>query len=536
MSKSPTHVLAPAFLLLTAAGQLVHAQTTYSVLFNFDENPHGCCQTYPGILAQGRDGNIYGTTLDGGTFGYGSVFVITPSGGLTTLYSFDGTSGLGPQGGLAMGLDGNFYGTTYQGGAGPAGTIFKITPAGSVTFLYSFLNNGDGAYPRTPPVPAPDGNLYGVSANHAASTLYRITPSGTFTVLATMPSESYAPLTLGSDGKLYGVTDVAGTFNEGTVFSATTAGVVKTVYNFTAATGYAPDGQLLQANDGNFYGTASLGGAHGGGVVFKLTPAGIYTVLHSFTALPSTLGSQPMAGLVLGSDGFLYGTTSIGGAGGYGTIFRLKTNGANFAVIHDFTKVDGNGPNSTPLLHTNGKIYGMTMSGGTLNLGVLYSLDATLKPFASVFVTRSGKVGTTTQLLGQGFSTATGILFGAGAGTFTAVSDTYMTAKVAAGATTGLVTVKEPGGNLVSPLNFKVVPSVSSFSPSGGAVGTSVVIKGMSLLQATAVKFGGVAATSFTVNTNTQITATVPTGAVTGKITVITPGGTATSATNFTVQ
>jgi len=235
-----------ALTLAAVAGMAARAQT-FSVLYNFDETPHGCCSTYSGNLAQGRDGNIYGTTFAGGKFGYGSVFLIGPGGGLTTLYSFDIGDGLGPQGGLAMGLDGNFYGTTYQGGAGPAGTIFQITPAGALTVLYSFLNNGDGAFPRTPPVPAPDGNLYGVSANHAASTLYRITPTGGFTVMQTLPSESYAPLTLGADGKLYGVMDVAGTYNEGAAFSFTTAGVFKTFYNFHQPTGSLPYGALMRA-------------------------------------------------------------------------------------------------------------------------------------------------------------------------------------------------------------------------------------------------------------------------------------------------
>lgn len=528
--------LAPMLLVLATTARPRLAAQTFSDLYNFDENPHGCCATYPGMLAQGRDGNIYGTTLAGGTFGYGTVFVITPGGALTTLHSFDITDGLGPQGGVAMGLDGNFYGTTYQGGTGSAGTVFKITPAGSLTVLYSFNNNGDGAYPRTPPVPAPDGNLYGITANHAASTFYRITSAGAFTKLLTLPSESYAPLTLAADGKLYGVTDVAGTFNQGTAFSVTTSGVLKTIYNFNASTGYAPIGALLQASDGNFYGTASLGGANGGGVVYKLTPAGAYTVVHSFTSLPSTSGSLPTAGLVQGSDGNLYGTTSIGGLNGFGTIFRVRTTGAGFAVIHNFNKTDGNGPNSTPLLHTNAIIYGLTQSGGTTDNGVMYSVNASLQPFVSVFVIRSGKVGTTVQILGQGFSSATGVLFGTGPGTFTASSDTYMTAKVVAGATTGKVTVEEPTGNLLSPQNFKVVPSIVSFSPSSGPVGTSVVIKGMSLLQGTAVKFGGVAATVFTVDSNTQVTATVPSGAVTGKISITTPGGIANSSTNFTVN
>jgi uncharacterized repeat protein (TIGR03803 family) len=522
-------------MLAGATGPIARAQT-YNVVYNFDETPHGCCSYYPGILAQGRSGNIYGTTLSGGHFGYGTVFVITPNGALTNLHDFDITDGAGPQGGLALGLDGDFYGTTYQGGAGHAGTVFKITPGGALKVLYSFSNNGDGAFPRTPPVPAPDGNLYGITANHAASTLYRITPAGVLTVLVTLPSESDAPLTLATDGKLYGATLSGGTFNQGTAFSITTSGVFTTFYSFDNPTGSSPQTTLMQASDGNFYGTTSLGGTSGGGVVFRLSPTGAYKVIHNFVSNPSILGSGPTAGVVQGSDGFLYGVTALGGANGFGTIFKLKTSGASFSVIHSFDKTDGSFPNSTPFLHTNGIIYGQTRSGGSLDNGVLYSLADNLKPFASVFVIRSGKVGTSTSILGQGFSTATGVLFGAGAATFTALSDTYITAKAPSGATTGPVTVEEPGGNLVSPQNFRVTPSIASFTPPSGPPGTSVMIQGMSLLQTTAIKFGGVAATAFTVNSNTHVTATVPSGAVTGKISITTPGGTANSSAIFTVN
>ncbi|HTQ54952.1 MAG TPA: choice-of-anchor tandem repeat GloVer-containing protein [Bryobacteraceae bacterium] len=533
--KLNSNLIAGVFALAAAVAPPARSQT-YSILYDFDETPHGCCAGYPGVLAQGRDGNIYGTTLAGGVYGYGSVFVIGPGGGLSTLYSFDITDGLGPQSGLAMGRDGNFYGTTYQGGAHSAGTIFRITPGGSLTILYSFANNGDGAYPRTPPVPAPDGNLYGVSANHAASTLYRITPAGAFTVLATLPAESDAPLTLAADGKLYGTTVLGGTYNQGTVFSITTAGVFKTIYSFNGPTGGSPQGALLQASDGNFYSTASLGGTSSGGVVYRMTPAGAYKVLHNFVALPSTSGSIPTAGLVQGSDGYLYGVTSIGGLNGFGTIFRLKTNGSSYSVVYNFDKTDGATPYSTPMLHTNGIIYGLTQGGGTSDDGVLYAVNEKLTPFVSVFDAPSGRVGTSVEILGQGFSGATGVLFGAGPGTFTATSDTYMTANIVAGATTGSVTVKEAGGNLVSPQTFKIIPTISSFSPASGSVGSSVKIKGMSLLQATAVKFGGAAATVFTVDSNTQVTATVPSGAVTGKISISTPGGTANSSTSFTVN
>lgn len=527
------HALVLAVLTLAAAS-LLQAQT-YTDMFDFN-GTNGCCPTYPGNLAQGRDGNIYGATLNGGTSFRGNIFKMTPSGTYTDIHDFDLTNGGYPQGGLSMGLDGNFYGATYQGGAHSAGTIFKITPSGTFTLLYSFTNGTDGAFPFTPPVSAADGNLYGMTGNSTNHVVYKITKTGVFSVLATLPAQSYGALLLGTDGKLYGTTLYGGTFNGGTVFSVTTAGVLKTLWNFTNATGYSPLAGLIQGTDGNFYGAASNGGSSGGGVIYKITSAGVYTDLFNFNSSSSANGKFPDGALVQGSDGFLYGTTSGGGSSNAGVIFKIKTNGTLFSVLYNFDTTHGSTPASALLLHTNGKIYSMTSSGGAHSQGVFYSFDNGLKPFASAVVLKSGKVGASVGILGQGFSTATGVLFGNGAGTFTTTGDTYMTATIVAGATTGVITVKEPGGNLLTPLKFKITPTITSFTPPSGPVGTSVAITGMSLLNASAVKFGGVAATTFTVNSNTQVTATVPSGAVTGKITITTPGGTATSATNFTVN
>jgi uncharacterized repeat protein (TIGR03803 family) len=508
---------------------------TYTVLHNFNETD-GCCTLYPGILAQGRDGNIYGTTLNGGTHLYGNVFKMTPAGTLTSIYSFDFTHGAYPQGGISLAQDGNFYGTTYQGGANSRGTIFKITSAGVQTVLYSFSNTTDGAYPKTPPVQAADGNLYGTTGNGTIAVLYKITTAGTFTALATLVSQSYSPLLLGIDGNLYGTTLYGGTYNGGTVFQFSPATkVVKTIFSFH--TEYSPTGPLMQGVDGALYGTTSTGGTGDGGCVYRITTGGVYKVLHNFTVSGSTDGRTPYVGVIQGSDKFLYGVAEADGPGGLGTLFKVSTTGTGFAVVHSFATATGDTPQAALLAHTNGKIYGLTSHGGThTSDGVVYSLATGLKPFVNPVVLHSAKVGGTVEMLGQGFTTATGVSFGAGTGTFTAVSNTYMTAKPIAGALTGQITVQEPSGNLLTPLKVKIIPTITSFTPSSGPVGTQVVITGMSLTGATAVKFGGVAATVFTVNLNTKLTATVPSGAVTGKIQVVTPGGTANSATNFTVN
>src|SRR5262249_55410874 len=148
-------------------------------------------------------------------------------------------------------------------------------------------------------------------------------------------------------------------------------------------------------------------------------------------------------------------------------------------------------------------IYGLAFHGGSHNAyGMVYSFDAGLKSFVSEFTVYSGKVGASINLLGQGFSNATGVKFGTGAGTFVAATDAFMTATIAARATTGPVTVLEPGGNLATPQTFKVIPTISSFTPKSGPVGTLVTINGMSLKQTSSVTIGKVK-TTFTVVSDT---------------------------------
>jgi len=534
-----THTALYRFALLLALTLLVastlHAQVTYTDLYEFDD-AHGCCVTYPGILAQGRDGNLYGGTFSQGKHGFGTVFKISTTGVLGTLHDFNSTDGNGAQGGLSMGLDGNFYGTTYQGGGHGFGTIFQIKPDGTFTNLYNFSNANDGAYPRTPPVPAPDGNLYGTTGNGNVAAAYRITPAGTFTVLATLPSPSQSPLILGANGLLYGMTSYGGNFNAGTVFSLSTKGVLTLIHSFDNTNGAQPLSPLFQASDGNFYGTASNGGPQGGGVVFKMTPSGTYTVLHAFASTDKVNGYAPQAGVVLGTDGFLYGFNSLGGANGDGTSFRLKTNGANFQLLYTFDLASGGAyPAATPVLDTNGVIYGLTLGGGASDDGVFYSLNATLKPFVSIFVISTAKVGATVPILGQGFNSASKVSFNGTPATFTIVTDNFLTARVPAGATTGKIMVTESSGTLTTPQTFHVIPQILSFDPTSGPVGTVVTITGNSLTQTQGVGFGDRVPAQFTVNSDTQVTATVPSGAKTGPVGIQTPGGLAVSSGKFTV-
>jgi uncharacterized repeat protein (TIGR03803 family) len=552
-----------AVLVLAVVVVTVPAQAqSFSVLYNFGTNTGDPANPFfSGIIAQGRDGNLYSTAI-GGANGAGAVFKVTPGGTLTVLYSFTGgNDGSSPNAGLTLGTDGNFYGAATNGGASGKGTIFKVTPGGTLTPLYSFTGGADGENPYAPPIQGIDGNFYGttsagggktVCAPNGCGTVYKITPSGTFTTLYQFDIKTgfspFAPLIQGTDGNFYGTTNIGG--NNGTqagvVFKITAAGKLTVIYNFDNVHGSRPFGSLVQGSDGNFYGTTSGGGTQNGGVVFKITATGKLTVLYNING--TTDGGDPRAGLVQATDGNFYGAnlgagaSSSGCPSGCGTVFKITPTGA-FSVLYNFDRTTGDLPYTTLYQHTGGLLYGTTQMGGTGSVhpcspgqcGVLYNLNIGAAPFVSLMST-SGKVGKTVEILGQGFTGATGVSFGGTpATTFTVSSDTYLTATVPAGALTGSVTVTTPGGTLTSNRTFRVIPQIKSFSPTSGPVGTSVVITGVSLTQTTAVTFGGVKATSFTVNSDIQVTATVPTGAKTGKIAITTLGGTATSSTTFTV-
>jgi uncharacterized repeat protein (TIGR03803 family) len=531
-----------------------HAQT-YSALYEFGGktgdplNPQ-----YSGIIAQGRDGELYTTTPDGGslcTGGCGTVFKIAPSGTLTVVYNFNfGASGVAPFGGVTLGTDGSFYGTTETNGKYNYGTVFKVTAGGTLTTLYNFgpCKCLEGVYPKAAPVQGTDGNYYGtttfLNAGGNEGVVYKITPAGKYTTLHVFSTTSgynpNDPLIQGTDGNFYGTTALGGKTVSpacfasnstcGTVFKMTPAGKVTFIYEFDKTHGAGPIGPVIQGTNGNFYGTTSEGGTSGFGVVFKLTSAGVLTVLHNFNG---TDGKTPDAGLVQANDGNFYGVASAGGTLGFGTIFKITSTGT-FKVLYNFEKTHGATPEVTLFQHTNGILYGDTDRGGPNNdVGVFYSLNIGAAEFARLQPT-SGKVGSSVGIFGQGFTGTKAVSFNGVNATPRSVTDTYLTVTVPSGAKTGTVTVVRPSGNLKSLQQFKVTPTISSFSPSSGKVGTIVTINGTGLTQTTKVTFGVKAAT-FKFISDSKVTATVPSGATTGKITVTTAGGSATSSGTFTV-
>ena len=287
--------------------------------------------------------------------GCGTVFRIAPSGGSTfeTLYSFcvqsGCTDGANPVGTLVKAASGDLYGTTNAGGAncvvhGGCGTVFKITPSGTLTTLYSFCPQSgcaDGAGLEVGLVQATNGDFYGTTEGGGAGngTVFRITPSGTLTMLhsfgGTDGSTPWAGLVQATSGYLYGTTEIGGANGAGTVFRIAPSGgsTFKTLYSFCAQSGCTdgdePMAGLVQATNGDFYGTTSNAGTNGGGTVFKITPSGKLTTVYSFCAQSGcTDGFKPLAGLVQATNGNFYGTTfyggNCGGTYGCGTVFSLS--------------------------------------------------------------------------------------------------------------------------------------------------------------------------------------------------------------------
>jgi uncharacterized repeat protein (TIGR03803 family) len=371
---------------------VVSPAQTFTTLVSFG-GPNGAEPRY-GSLVVGADGNFYGTTRGGGAHSRGTVFKMTSSGTLTTLYSFCSQSncsdGGDPDAGLVLGSDGNFYGVTTGGGASGDGTVFKVSPSGSFTSLHSFIGT-DGYDPVGTLLQASDGNFYGTTmaeGGHGSGTIFKITSNGTLTTIYNFCSlgacadggTPFAGLVQGTDGNLYGTTSSGGQFFlYGTVYKIALNGTVGVLHSFDASDGSAPYAKLVQASDGNFYGTTSSGGGSqnctfGCGTAFKVTPGGGFTLLHSFN---QTDGSYIIAGLIQASDGNFYGVAGDGGSNcsNCGTIFKMTPAGT-LTVVHNFAgfPTEGSLPVAALLQASDGTFYGTAEAGGSVGDGAVFSL------------------------------------------------------------------------------------------------------------------------------------------------------------------
>jgi len=425
--------------------------------------------------------------------------IALPAQTFTTLASFEGTNGANPKGPLVQGADGNFWATTNWRGPNSFGTVFKVDATGTVTTVYSFctqLNCQDGEDPLAGLALDTTGNLYGTTQSGGANgsgIVFKVTPSGTLSVLHSFDSsdaEPVAPLVLGPDADFYGTT-------LGTAFKITLDGTFGSLGDLSGASGAA----LVRGPDGNYYGTTGGGGGNGYGAVYKVTPGGTLTTLYSFEN--SADGAHPWAGIVQARDGNFYGATYDGAKTPYGTIFRITPDGM-LTTLFTFPADGSQGGNcENPLTPaTDGNLYGMAYQGGANAVGTIFR------------ITLSGALTTLHSFDGMD---------GGGNGSLVQGTDGKFYGVTVSGGRGGWGTV------------FSLDTGLSPFVqpvPSFGKVGQQIMVLGTNLTGTTSVSFNGTPAT-FTVVSGTLIKATIPAGATSGFVTVVTPNGTLESNLPF---
>jgi len=477
-----------------AKSQIVSSAPTFKTVFSFN-GTNGASPEGP--LVQGANGYLYGVNTFGGSNcstqgGCGTVFELTPSGHLTTLYNFCSKSncidGEEPNNGMMLASNGNFYGYTTFGGISffgfGQGTMFQLTPGGKLTTLYLFCsltNCADGSGPEGTPVQGSDGRLYGVTGAggaYSAGTVFAITTSGNLTTLysfcpgRTSCTDGALPagtLVQAANGDFYGTTARGGANGpfDGTIFKMTPNGKLTTLYSFCSqpdcADGQSPNTALVQDADGNFYGTTYNGGVvncngNGCGTIYKITPAGQFTSLYSFCKQSGCKDGWTPAVLTRGTDGNFYGTTLAGGDYDKGTIFELTPAG-ELTTLYSFCAKsgcpDGSEPGSGVWQAPSGSFYGAAAFGGAFDQGTIFSLSTGLDAFVETIPTQ-GRVGAKVSILGDGLTGTTSVTFNGTSAKFTVVSDTEIKTSVPTGATTGYVKVTTPKGTLKSNVVFRV--------------------------------------------------------------------------------
>ncbi len=459
---------------------------------------------------------------------------------------FNGSNGWEPYASVVQATDGNFYGAGTNGILGGGGNMFRMTPSGQITSIYEFCSLpgcADGAGVESAPVVGSDGNLYGVTVGgggnsltgSAGGTVFQMTLDGKLKVVYTFCSMSNCAdgatpngIILGGDGNFYGTTVYGGVGDggPGVIFKVTPDGAYTRLHAFCAETnctdGDKPFFPPVQGNDGNLYGVAGDGGTLGGGVFYKVTPSGDYSVIYNFCNFQNSAcldGGYPNA-IAKDAEGNFVGT-AIGGTSGYGVIFKITPSG-QYTVLHNFAPNGNMGGPQTPLtLASDGNLYGTFNGSGSGTWG----------PFG-----RGGIYAVTSK---GGFKMLYGFCPSCNSSGFSPLDPLFQGTDGNFYGTTAFGGIggwkgEAYGFGTVFQFSNNLNPFVQAV-PATGKAGTSVIILGYALNETTGVTFNGVQA-NFTVESDTYIKATVPAGASTGKISVVTPSGTLNSNPQFVVR
>jgi uncharacterized repeat protein (TIGR03803 family) len=331
-------------------------------------------------LVQGQPDQLklFGATFGGSTFNGGGVYSVNLDGtNPTAVHAFGGPNPSGPLAGLIQASDGDFYGLTFNGGSYGWGMIYKIKPDGTgFTNLYDF----DGTVPSTQYGYSKFGLIQGVSGElfgAVGNRIFKINTNGTgFSILFTFNGangEGPRSLTQGADGTLFGTTGGGGTYASGIIYKIQPNGTGFSKlfdFDYNTGTGYNPDEGLLIASNGDLYGTTVLGGTGtpGAGVIFRIKTDGTgYTKIHDFDGVN---GGYSLGKLMQASNGYIYGRTL-----GNNKIFRIKVDGSDFSIIFEANTSTGTGLGAKLIQGPDNNLYGTLTSGGANLVGVIFRIN-----------------------------------------------------------------------------------------------------------------------------------------------------------------
>lgn len=358
-----------------------YSNSSLNVLYSFQGNDPG---SYPrsGVIL-GSDNSLYGSTQFGGEFNQGTIFKIETDGtGFETIYSLNSATSDGryPIGKLVESSPGVFLGLCAEGGTSGSGSVFKVTDSGDYSVLRALQSPLDGGFPKAGLSNEIDGRFYGVTefgGPNGFGTVFSVEENGNYTVHHNFDytddgGNAQAALTV-FNSMLYGCAAAGGANNFGTVFSFNPEGTLDKLHDFSLPLGGSSPKGLFNINN-NFYGIAATGGSFNTGVFYKVSLSGEKSKLHDFD--PEMEGQNPNGDLYWSDEnGVFYGSARFGGLTESGSVYSINEEGDLTTLYFFEGGAQGEFPYSSPVLHSNGNLYGTTLAGGTFGDGVLYSID-----------------------------------------------------------------------------------------------------------------------------------------------------------------